>query len=181
MKLAVVGATFDMFPIHGIEELLSYIEEVFEVRDGTKAVFCTYSFSPELAIRISRIIEGVRVFAGRAKSGLYSGIYVTQAQTHFKGMIAWNPSLTMYYIGSSNLTLETGGNYGVILIKNEPFIAFDMDHFVSSYKSFQNPIDVIFSEIIRRETGGKCEVCGRSERFIFLNDDGRFVCGECRR
>jgi len=90
------------------------------------------------------------------------GAYVTPAHMHFKGIMMWSVTKTAYYIGSSNLVHETGGNYGIITTKDIGFNFFDINTSdVNNYRNFYDPFLVIFTEIVFKETRGVCEYTGK--------------------
>lgn len=180
MRVGVIGTEYDIIPVSGIEQLFSLLEELY---DGSVAyaVFGTYTFTPEISSRLTKIFEVVRVFAGRMPSGKYGGVHVTQAQIHFKGMISWDTKRTVSYIGSSNLTFESGGNYGIVFIKNDSFYGFNTEATLNGYREFHDPIEVIFNDIVSRETGGRCEKCKEPSKFLVLDKVGRLVCQRCKQ
>jgi len=174
LKLAHVGSIFDIRPISGIDHVIYALEREFEFDHDVKCVAVTYSYSPDIIAKLHSIAPNIRVFAGRcAKPEMVRGAYVTPASVHFKGIMMWSERKVAYYIGSSNLTNEAGGNYGIIVVKDDVFEFFDSRiNSVNSYE-FGDPFLVIFNEIVFRETRGICEFTGK--RFDKLRlVDGRF-------
>jgi len=164
MKLHMVSDTYYVIePIAGIEHVIYKIHEVFKDDNDVGCLAITYSLSSDIISKLADLTDNIRVFCGRAtKPSMVHGAYVTPAHTHFKGIMIWSRCKTAYYIGSSNLTNETGGNYGIFVIKNDSFEFFDVNYpSVFDYSGFGDPFLVIFNEIVFRETHGICEFTGR--------------------
>jgi len=173
MKLAHVSEVFyEIKPISGIEHVLNALHDLFESDNEVSCLAVTYSISPDVVGRLQLIAPNIRVFCGRTtKPEMIRGAYVTPAHTHFKGIMMWSESKTVYYIGSSNLTNETGGNYGILVVKNDSFEFFDVNFpNVNDYEGFGDPFFIIFNEIVFRETQGICEYTGRQfQRLKLVN------------
>ncbi len=174
MELARIGEIYDIRPVSGIDHVLEELESFFSFTDDANCVAVTYSFSPDVVGRLSRIAHNCRVFAGKAiRRDKVRGAVVSPAQVHFKGIMMWASSRIAYYVGSSNLVNETGGNYGILVFKRDWFSFFDIAFdSVRDYK-FGDPFFHIFNEIVFRETRGICEYTGKQFNRLIL-DNGLF-------
>lgn len=161
MMLAQIGEIYDIRPIGGIQHVIDTFNEKFEHEYNVSCLAVTYSYSSDIIGRLQKIAPNMRVFCGKAtKVEMIRGAVVSPASTHFKGIMMWSDSLVGYYIGSSNLTNETGGNYGIIVFKRDIFDCFDVTRGADNYV-YGDPFLAIFNEIVARETRGICEYTGK--------------------
>jgi len=173
MRFALIGEIFDIYPVGSIDHVLSRLSDIFDDRD-TSCLAVTYSINADVVHILHNIAPNLRIFCGKAtKPEHIRGAYVTPAQTHFKGIMMWSNAQTAYYIGSSNLTHEAAGNYGIIVVKPIGFDEFDVKFANISKNMYYDPFERIFTDIVFRETKGVCEYTGK--RFNkFILDKGRF-------
>ncbi|RLI73083.1 hypothetical protein DRO97_08130 [Archaeoglobales archaeon] len=162
MRLAQIGEVFRIFPVAGIEHVISTLRETFEFERDVNCLAVTYNYSPDIIGKLQRIAPNIRVFCGKAtKIEMVRGALVSPAHTHFKGIMMWTFTKLVYYIGSSNLTNETGGNYGIIVIKDSGFDYFDVNYSGVNDYVIGDPFFIIFNEIVFKETRGVCEYTGK--------------------
>jgi len=169
MRLAQVGEIYDIRPVGGIEHVITALKRHFEYEHNVSCVAVTYSYSPDVIGKLQKIAPNIRVFCGKAtKVELVRGAVVSPASTHFKGIMMWSDRLIAYYVGSSNLTNETGGNYGLLVFKQDIFEFFDVSlNSVNDY-IYGDPFLMIFNEIVIRETRGVCEYTGKQSQRLKL-------------
>lgn len=179
MKTAVIGTTYQIEPVSGIDEVIFNLSNVFSFKKA-KAIACTYSYTPDVIGKLKDIFAVLRVFAGKGHDGMLRGAYMTHAQLHFKCIFGWDNRITVAYIGSSNLSNETGGNYGLLIMKDGTTDGFDTSINTKKYEEWHDPVEVIMSEIITRETGGRCEECGSPANILYLNNYAKLVCERCK-
>jgi len=179
MKVAVVGTVYHIEPVSGIDEVIFNFKNIFDIKKA-KGIVCTYSYNPEIIGQLKDIFSVLRVFAGKGFDGMIRGAYMTQAQIHFKCIIGWDNDITVSYIGSSNLSMETGGNYGLLIMKERGIDGFDTSINTKNYQEWHDPVEVIISEIIARETGSRCENCNRPADMLWLDNYSKLVCKDCR-
>ena len=183
MELAVFGTVFRIKPIAGITQLLSELERIWSVRNKPKMLAVTYTYTQDVLTKLNKISEDIRVISGKLPPNYRQkmrGVMLTGGLLHFKGIVAWNEAYTTYYIGSGNLTASTGGDWGLLIEKPEPFSGFRMNASVKDYKDWEDPFEVIFSEIVKKETDRCCEVCNKRSEILTLRR-GLLVCEECGR
>lgn len=168
MMLAQIGEMYDVKPVAGIDHVIDAFESRFEYENNVSCLAVTYSYSPDIIGRLQKIAPNIRVFCGRAtKVETVRGAIVCPASTHFKGIMMWSDILIGYYIGSSNLVNETGGNYGIVVFKKDIFDCFDIVRNVTNYV-YGDPFLAIFNDIVARETRGFCEYTGKQFRKLRL-------------
>jgi hypothetical protein len=173
LRLAYIVDLFDIKPVMGIEFVLEELARIFE-HSSANSVAVTYSISADVVGKLQKIAPNLRIFCGRAtKAEKIRGAYVTPAQTHFKGIMMWDDVRTVYYIGSSNLTNETAGNYGILVVKDGGFDFFSVNLPKVIDYAFGDPFLPIFNEIVFQETRGICEYTGKQYRALELVD-GKF-------
>jgi len=174
MRVARITDIYDIYPIGGIEHVISTLQEIFNFTSDVNCIAVTYSFHPDVIAKLAQIAPNIRVFAGRAtKPDRVRGAYVTPANTHFKGIMMWASNKVAYYIGSSNLTYETGGNYGIIVETTDYINFFDVNYNSVNEYRYGDPFFIIFNDIVFRETRGICEYTGRQFERLTL-DNGMF-------
>jgi len=173
LKLHTVSETYYVIqPIAGIDHVVDRLYELFSDDNDVSCLGVSYTVSPDILSKLSGLTDNARVFCGRiTKPEMIRGVYVTPAHTHFKGIMMWSECKIAYYIGSSNLTNESGGNYGIFVVKNDTFDFFDVNYpSVFEYSGFGDPFFIIFNEIVFRETQGLCEYTGkRFDRLLLFN------------
>jgi len=181
MQLAVFGTVFKIKPIEGVNQLLSELQRIWS-RVKPKIVAVTFTYTQDILFRLNEIGSDVRVISGKLPSDYRQkirGVVLSGGSLHFKGLIAWSETTTTYYIGSGNLAASSGGDWGLLIEKPEGFVGFRMNASVKNYKDWEDPFEVIFSEIVRRETGGMCEICNQHSEILTLYK-GMFVCDNCK-
>jgi len=179
MRVARVFGYYEIEPIGSIEHVIDKFKRSFEGRTPS-GVAVTYSISAELVGKLQKIASNLRVFCGKAtKVEKVRGAVVTPAQTHFKGIMLWDATETIYYVGSSNLTPEAAGNYGIIVRSDSGIESFVSDFEGVLNYQYADPFFTIFNEIIFRETKGLCERCGKQSDRLWLID-GLFKCINCQ-
>jgi len=181
MQLAVFGTVFKIKPIEGVNHLLAELERIWSRQSKPKILAITYTYTPDILRKLAEIGEDVRMISGKLPPDykqMISGVLLTGGLLHFKGIIAWNDCYTTYYIGSGNLAASSGGDWGLLIEKPEGFSGFRTSASVKNYRDWEDPFEVIFSEIVKRETGGDCEVCGEHAITLTLHK-GLFVCENC--
>ena len=179
VKVATIGTVYQIEPVSGIDEVIYNLKSVFDIKKA-KCIVCTYSYNPDIIGLLSNIFPTIRVFAGKGFDGMIRGAYMTKAQIHFKCIIAWTNEITVSYIGSSNLAAESGGNYGLLFMKKVGIDGFNTSLNTKNYREWHDPIEVIISEIVARETGSRCEMCEKPANILWLDDYAKFVCENCK-
>jgi len=174
VRLAQIGEVYDIRPIAGIDHVIAAFKDFFEYESDVSCLAVTYSYSADIIGKLQKIATNMRVFCGRAtKVEMIRGAVVSPASTHFKGIMMWSEKFVAYYVGSSNLTNESGGNYGVFVTKRDIFNFFDLWLDSVSEYSYGDPFLAIFNEIVFKETRGICEYSGKPARRLML-DRGKF-------
>jgi len=174
VRLAQIGEVYDVRPIAGIDHVIAAFKDFFEYEIDVSCLEVTYSYSADIIGKRQKIAPNIRVFCGRAtKVDMIRGAVVSPASTHFKGIMMWSERLVAYYIGSSNLTNESGGNYGIFVTKQDIFRHFDLWLNTVNEYSYGDPFLTIFNEIVFKETRGICEYTGKPARLLML-ENGKF-------
>lgn len=179
MDLAVTGTKYNIMPVADIREAIDYMDNFFNLKKPHGLAF-TYSINKNIVKKLANVCTALRIFAGIGNIEEMHGVTITVTKNHYKGIVVWDDEKTINYIGSSNLVPDIGINYGLLITCDRPIEGFDTSYNTKNYKSFHDPILVIYNEIVTKETNSRCEICGSLANVLYLNKYAKLVCEECR-